>query len=67
MFIDIYIRRSEVEKLVGLSGPTLYRLEKEGKFPARRKVGKRAVAWLQSEIINWQVSRECSLNIQGGM
>lgn len=29
-------------------------MEKEGKFPARRKLGGRAVGWLLSEVTAWQ-------------
>jgi prophage regulatory protein len=63
--VDKYIRREAVEKIVSLSGPTIYRLEKEGNFPQRRKIGKRAVAWLESEVSGWLSSREWSLN-RGG-
>jgi prophage regulatory protein len=31
-------------------------MEKEGKFPARRKLGGRAIGWLLSEVTAWQQS-----------
>ncbi|MDD8750192.1 helix-turn-helix transcriptional regulator [Escherichia coli] len=36
---------------------TRYMMEKEGSFPARRKLGGRAVGWLLSEVTAWQQSR----------
>ena len=50
---DRYIRKPEILKMVGVSYPTICRMEQSGRFPKRRKIGKRAVAWLESEIIEW--------------
>jgi prophage regulatory protein len=47
------VRRDEVEELTGLSISTLSRLEKVGQFPRRRRIGKCAVGWLESEIVDW--------------
>ena len=51
---DRTIREPECRQLTGLCRTTRYMLEKEGKFPARRKLGGRAVGWLLSEVIAWQ-------------
>ncbi len=56
------IKRNDVVKMVAMSSATIYRLEKEGLFPSRRRVGKRAVVWFESEILDWLESREESLN-----
>ena len=52
--IDRTIREPECRQLTGLCRTTRYMMEKEGKFPARRKLGGRAVGWLLSEVISWQ-------------
>ncbi len=52
------IRLPEVIERVGLSKPSLYRLMKENRFPAAKKLGKRAVAWLSTDIDKFIESRE---------
>ncbi|MDI9803987.1 helix-turn-helix transcriptional regulator [Citrobacter koseri] len=51
------IREVECRQLTGICRTTRYMMEKEGKFPARRKLGGRAVGWLLSEVSAWQKSR----------
>ncbi|HCF8657741.1 helix-turn-helix transcriptional regulator [Atlantibacter hermannii] len=51
------IREAECRQLTGICRTTRYMMEKEGKFPARRKLGGRAVGWLLSEVYAWQQSR----------
>ena len=46
----LFIRRSQLKSLVGLSPSTVDRLEKAGTFPARRKVGEGVVGWLGQEV-----------------
>lgn len=48
------IREAECRQLTGICRTTRYTMEKEGKFPARRKLGGRSVGWLLSEITAWQ-------------
>ena len=55
---DRYLRAREVLKATGLSRSTIWRLEKYGQFPTRRRIARHAVGWLESEIVSWQVSRE---------
>ena len=52
------IRLPEVVERVGLSKPSLYRLMKENRFPAAKKLGKRSVAWLSTDIDKFIKSRE---------
>ena len=59
---DKFLRKPDVRKITNLSDATIYRLEKEGKFPARRIIGKRAVGWLESEVIEWLESRSSSFD-----
>ncbi|MDP8607189.1 helix-turn-helix transcriptional regulator [Serratia marcescens] len=51
------IREVECRQLTGICRTTRYMMEKAGKFPARRKLGGRAVGWLLSEIQVWQQSQ----------
>ena len=48
-----YIRQPEVLDRAGVSWITLLRWEKQGRFPRRRKIGLRAVAWVEAEIDEW--------------
>ncbi len=52
--IDRTIREPECRQITGLCRTTRYLLEKEDKFPARRKLGGRAVGWILSEVLTWQ-------------
>jgi len=52
------IREAECRQLTGICRTTRYMMEKEGQFPARRKLGGRAVGWLLSEVSAWQQSRK---------
>lgn len=50
------IQRDEVRRLAGLgSNSSLYRAmnREEHPFPAPVKTGKRAVAWVESEVMQW--------------
>ncbi|MFU8862219.1 MAG: helix-turn-helix transcriptional regulator [Cyclonatronaceae bacterium] len=44
------IRPSELARIMGISSVTLWRREKAGKLPKRRKIGSRAVGWLSSDV-----------------
>lgn len=54
---DRYVREAECEDRTGLSKTTRWRLEREGKFPKRRKISNNAVGWLNSELTDWIKSR----------
>lgn len=47
------IRQNECINRTGLSRSTIWRMEKEDKFPKRIRVGKRIVAWKMSSVQNW--------------
>ena len=51
------LKRAELVKLVGLGYTTIYRLEKAGKFPARKQLSVGRVGWLYSEVSAWIDSR----------
>ena len=62
---DRLLRLAEVERLVGLSRATIYRLMRAGAFPEPRRVGPRAVRWSQLEIEEWAASRPRSHGFAG--
>lgn len=51
------IRLPEVCKKVGLSKPSIYRLMKSNDFPQSSKIGSRAIAWTESQIDEWILSK----------
>jgi prophage regulatory protein len=51
--IDRFLREPQVFNVTKLSRSTRWRLEKEGKFPRRRRISCAAVGWLESEILFW--------------
>lgn len=58
MVEDRFIRAGEVQQLTGLNRVTVWRMEKRGEFPKRRKLTVKAVGWSLAEILRWMESRE---------
>lgn len=56
--LEKYLRRKSVLEHTGLSQSLLYEMMGRGEFPRPVKIGKRAVAWRQTDIANWQAQRE---------
>ena len=54
---DRFIREPEVRRTTGLSRTTRWRLERDGRFPSRRRISPNAVAWLESEVQDWLRTR----------
>lgn len=52
-----YIRSPEVVERTGLCRTTIWRLTKEGDFPAKRRLYGNVVGWLESEVEDWIASR----------
>jgi prophage regulatory protein len=52
-----FLRRKEVEALTGLPCSTIYQLMDEGQFPRPIRVTRRIVAWVDTEIDEWQDAR----------
>lgn len=50
---DQMIRIRKVRELSGLSTSSIWRREQEGSFPRRRHLGRKAVGWLMSEVLEW--------------
>lgn len=51
------ISPQETQKRTDLSGVTLWRLEKSGKFPKRVNTTPSRVAWVEEEVDEWIASR----------
>jgi len=51
------LRLDTVMFLTGLFRTTLWRMEREGRFPRCRKIGKHTVAWRESEVQAWLAKR----------
>jgi prophage regulatory protein len=47
------LRIDDVMQRTGLSRPTIWRRERLGAFPRRRKLGGNAVGWLEHEVDQW--------------
>ena len=55
---DRIICAKERRQLVPYSDVQVWRLERDGKFPKRVKLGASRVGWLHSEIMDWIASRK---------
>ena len=49
----LILRTAAVIRLTGLSRTTLWRLEGQGEFPARVRLGANSVGWREEEIARW--------------
>lgn len=47
------IRLPVVMDWTGLGRDSVYRLGKQGRFPKPYKIGQRASAWLESDVLRW--------------
>ena len=52
-----YIRFKELKMLVPLGRTTIWRMEREGRFPQSRRIGKCAKAWVEAEVLIWMQER----------
>jgi prophage regulatory protein len=51
------IRKPELHAIIPLSDPTIWRMEKDGKFPKRIRLGGNSCGWLLSEVMAWLAKR----------
>lgn len=51
--IDRLLRRPVVPEMTGLSRSSIYAKMADGSFPRPVQIGARAVAWKESDILNW--------------
>lgn len=54
MYQPKFMREPDVLARLPFSKPTLHRKVKEGTFPAPVKIGARAVAWITTEVEEWE-------------
>lgn len=54
------LRKPVVVARVGLSGTTLWRLCRAGKFPAPIRLSANAIGWKESAVEQWLADRETS-------
>lgn len=55
--IDRYLSKSELSEILSLSCTTIWRMERRGELPSRRRIGSNRVGWLESEIRDWIADR----------
>jgi prophage regulatory protein len=51
------LRTTEVASRTGLSRTTLWRMEREGTFPKRLRLGSNSIGWVEAEVGEWIDSR----------
>jgi prophage regulatory protein len=66
MMIDEVIRKADLPRYCGLKRSQIELYISLGKFPRPIKVGDRAVAWLASEIRQWQLERIAERDREAG-
>jgi prophage regulatory protein len=55
---DRLLDKKELNKLIPYSYSTIARLEKDGKFPERIRIGPCRVAWSLNEVLQWIEDRK---------
>ncbi len=51
------LRISEMVELLAVSRATLWRWERRGVLPPKRRIGPNVVGWIESEITEWLQTR----------
>lgn len=51
------LRRPAVEEMTGLSRSSIYAMIADGLFPGPVRIGRRAVAWRESDLMFWLQQR----------
>lgn len=54
---DRFLREKQCRDITGLSRTTRWRLERAGLFPKRYRISPNAIAWLESQVMEWLKSR----------
>ena len=47
------LKAKEVASMINLSRVTIWRLEKEGKFPQRIRISTKRIGWLEDKVTKW--------------
>ncbi len=51
--MDRLLKFDDVTKLTGFTKVHIYNIMRQGLFPKSKRVGKRSVRWLESEVKEW--------------
>jgi prophage regulatory protein len=51
------LRLRAVCRITGLGRSSIYRMQANGQFPQRVKIGARAVGWIEREVQEWLANR----------
>ena len=62
---EIFVRESGRREVTGVPTSTWYELMENGNAPKPVKIGPRSVAWLRSELTEWQAARIAERDVQG--
>lgn len=55
------LRTPELTKLLGVSRSTLWRWERKGVLPPKRRIGPNVAGWFESDILIWLQGRPTGL------
>ncbi|MBQ4889301.1 AlpA family phage regulatory protein [Shewanella sp. MMG014] len=58
LVFDRLVKEKERLQITCISKAQAFQLERQGRFPQRRRISNRSVAWLLSELLDWVNSRE---------
>ncbi len=58
------VRMRELQTIVGLSRPRIYKLQEERRFPHSIKLGDRAVSWLAQDVYQWIEERRSAAALE---
>lgn len=53
----VFLKRKQVEAKCAISRSTIYDLVSKGQFPAPVELGPQSIAWIESEVEEWQRQR----------
>lgn len=54
------LRKRDVIALTSLSAPTIWRLERAGKFPRAIRISAGRIAWREEDVMAWLADRAAS-------
>lgn len=56
------LRLNDVKDRISLKRSTIYSLVKQGLFPEQIRLSKRAVGWIEQDILAWMACKECGVS-----
>jgi prophage regulatory protein len=59
-FKSAILNRKEIKVLTNLGNTTLWRLEKEGRFPSKVQLSNGRVGWKRDDVMEWIETREAA-------